>query len=224
MFRRSNSLENQLAEANARLRAASAALAPTHKGSEWEEFHAASAEVLRLERELARSRNEPYAVPCDFPVKWDVGAPLPFLLCSDYRTFLTFYVSDPDPNWDGTYVNVVDPASSGDVSLCLVEFQRCASAKLGHPNEEVQGGHYLAGKGLNGYTAQIVVNSPWLAEVAKTNSVHPQDNPEWWKRLNHYVFWFHDSTFECLAESYELELSTEPMSDLLARVQARLIE
>lgn len=121
---------------------------------------------------------EPFAVPCDFPVKWDVGAPLPFLLCNDYRTFLTFYLNEPDPNWDGTYVTVVDPASSEAASLCLVTFNNCVSAKLGHPNDEAQHGHLLAGRGAEGYTAQIVRNSPWIGEVAKINSVHPNDDPK----------------------------------------------
>ena len=217
-------LERQLAEANRRLAAACAALAPKHKGGEIEEFDAAHSEVLRLERAIAASRNEPYAVPCDFPVQWDVGAPLPCLLCTDYRAFLTFYISEPDPNWDGTYVKVVDPASTDVVSLCLVTFQNCTSAKLGHPNDEVQRGHPLAGRGLEGYTAQIVKNSPWLKEVAKTNSVHHCDRPDMWTSLNHYVFWFHDSTFECLAKSYEVEISSESMPKLLERVQRKLLE
>jgi hypothetical protein len=79
-----------------------------YESGEREEFRAAVQEVLRLERELAKRKEEPYAVPCAFPVKWDVGAPLPFLLCNDYRTFLTFYINDPDQNWDGTYVKIVD--------------------------------------------------------------------------------------------------------------------
>src|SRR5689334_10763708 len=154
MFSHSENLQRQLAEANRRLKAATAALAPKHKGGEFEQFRTARAEVLRLERAVAESRNEPYAVPCDFPVKWDVGAPLPFLFCNDYRRFLTFYIREPEPNWDGTYVKVVNPASTEAVSLCLVTFKDCASAKLGHPNDEAQCGHPFAGRGLEGYTAQ----------------------------------------------------------------------
>jgi hypothetical protein len=223
MSNHSDAIEQQLAQANRRLKAATAALAPKHKGGEIEEFHAADAEVLRLERALAESRKEPYAMPCDFPVKWDVGAPLPFLLCNDYRTFLTFYVHEPDPNWDGTYIKVVDPALTQAASLCLVTFKNCVSAKLGHPNDEAQCGHPLAGRGLQGYTAQIVKNSPWLKEVATTNSAHPCDRPAMWTSLNHYIFWFHDSTFECLAESYEVEVSSETMPELLRRVQDKLL-
>jgi hypothetical protein len=218
------SIEKDLAEANRRLSAATDALAPKHQGGEVEEFHKAHDRVLRLERELAEVKKEPYAVPCDFPVDWDVGAPCPFLLCNDHRTFLTFYVNEPDPNWDGTYVNIVDPGSSEVVALCLVTFEGCESAKLGHPNDEVQFGHPLKGRGLVGYTAQIVKKSQWIQEVAKTNSVHHNDHPKYWSSLNHYVFWFHDSTFECLAKSYKFEVTTEPMSQLLNRIQTKLLE
>ena len=223
MFKNSNTLESQLAAANKRLKKATAALAPKHKGGEIEEYRAAGAEVLRLERELAASRSEPHAVPCDFPVQWDTGAPLPHVVCSDSRTFLTFYVNEPDPDWDGTRVTAVDPGSGEAVSLCLVEFNGCVSAKFGHPNDEAQRGHPLHGKGLEGYTAQIVKNSPWLAEVAKTNSAHPYDKPETWASIDHYVFWFHDNTFECLAESYEVEVTQESMAELLNRVQGKLL-
>jgi hypothetical protein len=37
----------------------------------------------------------------------DVGAPLPTVVADDYRLVLEYLVSDPDPNWDGSYVNVV---------------------------------------------------------------------------------------------------------------------
>ena len=223
MFSRTKTIGEQLTEARARLKAATSSLAPKHKGGEWEEFRAAHDDVLRLEREVAREHGEPYVVPCDFPVKWDVGAPLPFLLCNDYRTFLTFYISEPDPNWDGTYVNVVDPSSSKKVSLCLVSFEQCMSAKLGHPNDEAQLGHPLYGRGLRAYTTQIVMNSPWLKEVAKTNSAHPNDDPKSWNSLNHYIFWFHDSTFECLARSYKVEVTSETMAELLNQVQGKLL-
>jgi hypothetical protein len=221
-------LESELKDARHRLdlaaAAAAAALHTKHEGGEWEEFRAVGQEVLRLERALAASRNEPYAEPFGFPVKWDIGAPLPFLLCNDYRTYLTFYMRDQDPDWDGTSVKIVNPASVQDAALCLVSFERCTSAKLGHPNDEAQHGHWLAGRGLEGYTAQVVKNSPWLKEVAKTNSAHRNDRPEIWNSLNHYVFWFHDRTFECLAESYEIEVTSESMPELLSRVQQKLIQ
>jgi len=65
------------------------------------------------------------------------------------------------------------------------------------------------------YTAQIVRNSRWLVELEKINSVHRGYRPEAWRDLNHYIFWFHDETFECIAESYKLELFNAGRSKLL---------
>src|SRR5262245_3031305 len=189
-------LEQKLAEAKERLAKALKALAPKHKGGEMEQFRAAHSVVLTLEREVAGAKGEEYAVPLDFPVKWDTGAPLPHLFVSDNRALLTFYLSEPDPKWDGTYVTVKDPSDGCTEPLALVEFERCHSAKLGGPNDEVFGGHPLYGRGLEGYEAQLVQNSGWVRELEKINSVHRMYNPASWRDLKHYIFWFHDSTFE----------------------------
>lgn len=216
-------IERRLSDARQRLERAARALAPRHRGGEWEEFQAADAAVLQLERELAASRGEEHAVPLDFPVRWDAGAPLPHLLRNDYRAFLTFYVREDDPAWDGTYVKVRNPAGGAAEPLALVEFAGCLSAKLGSPNDEVFAGHPLAGKGLDGYTAQEVVNSRWLTELEAINRVHHGYDPACWRRRHHYVFWFHDTTFECVAESFNVELYRESMAELLARVCTRLL-
>ncbi len=161
---------------------------------------------------------------CDFPVRWNTGAPLPHLIRNDHRTFLAFLVRVPDPGWDGSYVTIKSPADTTAEPLALVEFQGCISAKLGAPNDEVFDGHPLQGRGLEAYTAQIVLNSPWLAELERINSVHQGYRPQSWKSLSHYVFWFHDSTFECVAQSYSVEVFQESFSALLGSVCARITE
>ena len=85
----------------------------------------------------------------------------------------------------------------------------CVSAKLGDPNDEVFSGHPLQGKGLEAYAAQRVVNSRWLKEIETINSVHPQYRPAMWRDLQHFIFWFHDSTFECLARSFKVEVALQ---------------
>ena len=215
-------IEERLAEAQVRLDRAKAALAPKHQGGEWEEYFAAREALLKLERVLAAAKGEEHAVPLDFPVRWDIGAPLPHVLQSDSKAFLTFYVREPDHDWDGTCVTVKDPGDGSVESLALVEFLGCISAKLGSPNDEVFEGHPLNGKGLYCYTAQRVVNSRWLAELKAINSVHSCYNPARWRKLKHYVFWFHDTTFECVAESFTVELFRESMAELLGRACRRL--
>jgi hypothetical protein len=216
-------IEQRLTTARERFQQAAKALAPRHKGGEWEEYWSAHEAVLRLERDLAAARGEEHAVPLDFPVRWDAGAPLPHLLRNDYRCLLTFYLREHDPAWDGSYVTIKDPGSGQAESLALVEFAGCVSARLGSPNDEVFEGHPLHGKGLDGYTAQEVLNSRWLAELEAINSVHRCYKPDRWRWLHHYVLWFHDTTFECVAESFKVELYRESMADLLAQACKRLL-
>lgn len=217
-------LEQRLAAARARLDAALRALAPQHRGGEWEEYRSAEKAVLDLEREVAASKHEEHAVPLDFPVRWSPGAPLPQLLVNDNRALLIFLVHAADPSWDGTYATLKDPASERRESLALVEFKHCISAKLGSPNDEVFAGHPLAGRGLKAYSAQLVKSSRWLAELQKINSVHRYYRPDEWQQRKHYVFWFHDTTFECVAESFEVELHECSMPELLRKACRRLIE
>jgi hypothetical protein len=216
-------LEQNVERARERFLAARKALAPKHKGGEMEAFRAAHEALIAAERELAAARKDEHAVPLDFPVQWDIGAPLPQLVVNDYRTFLIFLVREPDPTWDGTYVTIMDPAAGHAEPLALVEFKHCASAKLGGPNDEVFHGHPLSGKGLRGYSAQIVRNSRWIAELQAINSVHSQYDPDRWTKLNHYVFWFHDSTFECVAESFTVELHRTSFANLLDVACKRLL-
>ena len=207
-----------------RREAAALALAPKHKGGEWEEFHAAFQAELLAERTLAAAQDEPYALPIEFPTQWDTGAPLPYLLQNEHRTFLVFFTRVPDPHFDGSYVSIRHAGSSTACELAVVEFKRCVSTMMGAPNDEVLHGHPLYGKGLEGYRPMRVENSPWLAELQRINSVHEAYAPERWHGLSHYFFGFHDSTFECVAESVVVELHEAPLSQVLTEVCKRLTE
>ena len=218
-------LERQLRTAEERQRCAAKALAPKHKGGEWEEYWAANREVLLLERQLAAAKGEEYAEPCDFPLKWDTERTdaAPDGETWTRRALLAFLLSEPNPAWDGSYVTVKDPGDEQAEGLALVEFDCCVSAKLGDPNDEVFEGHPLSGKGLEAYGAQRVVNSRWLKEIETINSVHRMYNPEMWCGLTHFIFWFHDNMFECIARSYKVETHRISMKELLVRMVNRLI-
>lgn len=49
---------------------------------------------LDLERKLAAAKGEAYANTFDFPVRWDVGAPMPHVFANEYGVFLTFLVAN----------------------------------------------------------------------------------------------------------------------------------
>jgi len=105
----------------------------------------------------------------------------------------------------------------------LVEFKRCIATKFGSPNDEVFEGHPLAGRGADAYTAQLVRNSRWIAELQRINSVHRQYRAESWQTFDHYVLWFHDDTFECIAEGFVVEVFECSFSELLAKACERLV-
>jgi hypothetical protein len=41
--------------------------------------------------------------------------------------------------------------------------------------------------------------------------------------LTHFIFWFHDSTFECVARSYKVETYQISFKNLLNRMLDRLV-
>jgi len=136
----------------------------------------------------------------------DVGAPLPTLVADDYRLFLAYLVCDPDSDWDGTYVNVVDNDSDGTVAL--VRFHRPYIHTMGAaPNEEAIGGHPLAARGLEAFAAFEILNSSWIRQLERMNSVHSyHDRKRFMNGKRHFIFVFHDSTFECVAEGFDVSI------------------
>ncbi len=159
------------------------------------------------------------ALPIDLGIQWDTGAPLPHLLRSEYRTFLTFYLNEQDPDWNG--------ARSAPAHIAIIEWHRCSETLLGWPNDEALSGHRLWERGLKEtghYGAAEVRNSSWIAEIEKGNRVHPRHRPERFAALRHYILLFHDSTFECLAEGYTITKVFKPMPEVLLQLAHRLIE
>ena len=216
-------IEQRMIVAKERLERAMQAARARLRADEQAEYWAADDAVLVLERELAAAKGDEHVVPLEFPVKWDAGCPLPHLLCNDWKALLTFIVRENKPGSDGSSVEVIGPADDKARPLALVEFTPCIAAKLGSPNDEVFDGHPLQGRGLEAYAAQQVINSRWLAEVEAINKVHHCYNPAFWRERNHYIFWFHDTTFECIAKSFKVEVHRESMAAMLARMCQRLL-
>ena len=76
---------------------------------------------------------------------------------------------------------------------------------------------------MQGYTAQRVINSRFLKEIEAINSIHRQYQPDYWRTLNHYIFWFHDRTFECIARSFHVETHRESWKAMFVRMVDRLV-
>ncbi len=153
----------------------------------------------------------------------EIGAPLPLVIADDNRLILEYLISAPDPNWDGTYVNVVDSSSEGAVAI--VRFQRPYAHFFGPPNDEAFEGHPLAARGLSPYAAFEIENSSWIRQLERANAVHPYHNRErFMEAKRHFVFAFHDSTFECVAAHFNVSTHQGSILSLLDRVAQMLEE
>ncbi|HEX6702796.1 MAG TPA: hypothetical protein VF101_18865 [Gaiellaceae bacterium] len=214
-------LESELAEARRRVELAMRK--PPGRGADADAaFSAALDKELAAERALAAARGEEYAVPFELGVRWSGGAPLPHLLSSGLRSFVAFYLEERDPNWDGTYVRIVDPTDGTVESLALAEFEGSVAVKLGPPNDEVLHGHPLEGRGLAGYGAYVVENSRWLEALIEINCVHERFDPQSWQDKRHFLLVFHDETVEAIARGIDARPVRTSMRALLAETVEKL--
>ena len=150
-----------------------------------------------------------------------VGAPLPIVLSDEHKILLAYIIQDTPPDWDGSYARVVEPSTPGE-PLALVEFSLYSSFMFGAPNDEAFAGHPLAKRGLHPYGAFHIENSSWIRQLERMNSVHPYHKPERYRRLKHFIFAFHDSTFECVAEGFIVSEHEGSLESLLPLMQSRL--
>lgn len=123
---------------------------------------------------------------------------------------------DPEPN-------VPEPVLVRSEHVCYLiynerngarkslRFERCSVAKFGYPNDEALAGHRLYSKGLGFYGCFEVVDSEWVNELRRSNKVTFPD-AEIMLDARHFIFTFHDSTFECLARDVA-EVSEFPQLD-----------
>jgi hypothetical protein len=146
------------------------------------------------------------------------------VLCDEGHLLLAYLVSEPDPAWDGSYVTAVSPESEGMAVACF-RFKWPTAHMFGPPNDEAFSGHPLASRGLHPYAVFEVRVSSCIRKLERMNSVHPFHNRErFLEGCRHFVFAFHDSTFECIADRFEVEMIRGSMRSALAHMAGLLSE
>ncbi len=156
-------------------------------------------------------------VELDTAPRPDIGAPIPVLVADEGTVLLAYITSEPDPSWDGTWAKVVSP-DSADEPIAIVRFSRVCAHMLGRPNDEAFEGHPLASRGLRPYAVSEIADSSWIHALERMNAVHPFHRPEHFARYKHFIFAFHDSTFECVAESFTVERCRGSIRSALQRM------
>ena len=150
--------------------------------------------------------------------KPDAGAPLPQLLATEDRLLLAYLVSVPDPHWDGTYANMISSDTEG-LSVAIVDFRRASAHLFGSPNDEVFAGHPLASRGLHPYSVFEIQNSSWIRKLEMMNSVHrSHDKRRFMADRHHFIFAFHDTTFECVAKDFSYSAFRGSMRSAFVRM------
>jgi hypothetical protein len=150
-----------------------------------------------------------------------IGAPIPVVLSDEHGLFLCYYIENTAEDWDGSTTKVVS-ADTADETVAVIRFDRYAAYKSGPPNEETVAGHPLYKKGLRPHSIYRVNNSSWIEELEKMNSVHRHHDKKRFASLKHFIFVFHDSTFECVAEAVTFEIKTGSIRRITSELVDRL--
>ena len=164
--------------------------------------------------------NQEKLVELDVPQS-DVGAPMPFVLANENSLVVCYYLSDVDPNWDGTTVRVVSADTDAPVAILRVE--ACTIHTFGSPNDEAMHGHRLAKAGLRAYSAYEVLNSEWISALEFANRVHHHHRASMFASLRHFIFTFHDTTLEFVSSGYEIEVVRGSIRDVSLSLAAELL-
>lgn len=143
-----------------------------------------------------------------------IGAPCPMVLAGENCVHLAYYLEEPIAGWDGSTARMVDE-NSKDMPCALVRFSLPYAQMFGPPGDESFRAHPLAARGLRPYGVFEVRYSSWIRRLERMNSVHPYHDPRRFAAYKHFVFAFHDTTFECVAEGFELSVLRDSVSSAL---------
>jgi hypothetical protein len=143
-----------------------------------------------------------------------VGAPCPMISASEQSLRLAYFVEDIPSNWDGSTVSVIDENTNRE-PVALITFTRPKAHMFGPPNDEAFSGHPLASRGLKPYSVSEIRNSSWLRHLERMNAVHPYHKPELFLDYHHFVFSFHDTTFECISKGFQVSIHHGSVAEVI---------
>ena len=128
--------------------------------------------------------------------KWnaDPNAPYPCIKINGSNLLLSFFMNH------FTFSNY------NDSDMGVIEFYDCIQYRLGEPNDE---GFYLGQCRYKQYGIKwgefyLVRNSDWEVNFPNPKILNKTISTN---QVNHYLFYFRDETFECVAESYKFSVN-----------------
>lgn len=120
----------------------------------------------------------------------ETGAPMPQILAEEGRLVLGYFLNE----------------GVEDEACAIFKADHYRAFKFGPPNDEALSGHPYYDKGLGYYGVYEVLHSDWIAELEVANRVHSRHLPDLFLADRHFVFTFHDTTFELIAHDVHYTL------------------
>ncbi|MCE0557463.1 hypothetical protein [Motilimonas sp. E26] len=112
-----------------------------------------------------------------------VGAPTPMVFADEHIVKLAYYDIEDD--------------------VALITFDHCFEFRMGMPGEDAISKSQYSGLGLLNFEPHVVEGSPWIDELEKRYKVISEFSRAQ-RNYVHYLFAFHERTFECIASGYEV--------------------
>lgn len=101
--------------------------------------------------------------------------------------------------------------------IAVVELVQCSITKFGYPNDEAWS-HIPRTRGLS-YGVFEVQNSAWKVELMRLNRFAFPDTKE--SKSRHFLFLFHDSSFECIAQDLQVQVVRKPFLEVFSGVSSK---
>ncbi len=154
-------------------------------------------------------------VELDLGVRPEAAVSGAVCLQTEAGTFLTFNAMRPTDRMSPYGRPYLE-----DAGTAVVEFKRCLVSRFGYPNDEARWG--IPQYNNVSYGIYEVRNSTWIQEVVRLNRYSfPKTKDDYVSR--HFLFAFHDDTFECLADDLTLDVVTEPYHVIFERIRRRAL-
>ena len=109
------------------------------------------------------------------------------------------------------YMNTLLYQGFDENDVGVLEFHNCFQYRLGKPNDEgffIYGESRYARFGVKWGEFYLVQDSDWETSFPEPIFVEKNLNVE---TLNHYLFYFKDETFECIAEDFNFHVQKNVM-------------
>ncbi len=162
-------------------------------------------EISLLQRKMSLLKCEETAILINTFFPQDTGTPCPYVISNDFRIFLLYSIDTTSPSWNKFLAEICVLDKEVENFIALVSFANYYCFRFGGINDEVLHAHPLYNHGLECYQIHEVINSSWISEQKKINSIHSNFNEIEWNEKRHFVFTFHDNIFECIANDFSIK-------------------